>query len=502
MCPVHFETLGCKLNQIETESAASAFIRAGFPVDMEPVSAGQDSLVRGGALLCIVNTCTVTGKAEQKARRLVRLLLNIYPSACVLVTGCYAQLEKNEIEALGSRVRVLPGARKDSLVLLPQYLLEAGDRDICSLISEWGPVSADGKDACGGRAGDMKIPPAENVRSAVSGCVPQKKTRIAPAAEFSLTADTFLRHSRGAVKIQDGCNNSCSYCRIRLARGKSVSLPVAEVLERVRRIEAAGQREIVLTGVNLSQYSGDSGDGVPVGLDGLLRILLENTSSVSFRISSLYPERVDDALCRVLSHPRVRPHFHLSVQSGSDAVLAAMRRPYRAAAVYAAAERLRRVKDNPFLACDIISGFPGETDADFELTRRMCADIAFAGIHAFPFSPRPGTPAFSMKNRVPQRVAGERTAILGELARGNRVKYTASWTGRQVKAVIEKDSHGGSGAVFPVKAVTENYLHIIVDGTSDDARNVSFLNAGEEVSVIIAGPPVSENCDARAVLCG
>ncbi|MDR1747855.1 MAG: tRNA (N(6)-L-threonylcarbamoyladenosine(37)-C(2))-methylthiotransferase MtaB [Spirochaetaceae bacterium] len=482
MYTVHFETLGCKLNQIETESAARIFASAGAAVTMG-TAASREQPRKGEALspgtppgpaprifspvpfnrLCIVNTCTVTGKAEQKARRLVRALTSRWPGAAVIVTGCYAELEPAQIRSLGDRVAVVPGSVKDALAELPARLEAAGaagerflpPEEFFSLIESWTMETA------GVPSGD----------------------RASSQDRFALSADDFIRsdeihHSRASVKIQDGCGNRCTYCRIRLARGAPVSLPVEETVERVRSIERNGWHEAVLTGVNLSQYRGRfSSDGETADLAGLLRILLTGTEHIALRLSSLYPECVDENLASVIADRRIRPHFHLSIQSGSDSILAAMNRPYRTAQVYEAVSRLRRVKENPFIACDIIVGFPGETEADFQQTLNLCRELAFAWIHVFPFSPRPGTAAFTMKPVVPQRIARERVGILTGIARANRAVYGEYWNGRILRAIVE----GRDAASGKVCVLTENYLRLRVCGVPPE------LGRGSPVTLRVTG---------------
>lgn len=474
---IHFETLGCKLNQIETESLAHAFSEAGFGIDHGDGGAGEDAgvavEVASGAdgedlsealyrtvgiepatrhvELCVVNTCTVTGKAEQKARRLIRLLLRRYPAAPVLVTGCYAEVEGESIASIDPRVTAFPGTRKGELVDLPAWLVSR-----------------------------RLVHPEEPMALALSAFYAARREvgPELPSATFRLSTDDFFFHSRASIKIQDGCDNRCSYCRIRLARGKAVSLSPDEVLSRVKRIEDSGWGEVVLAGVNLSQYRSGGGDFA----DLLARILRE-TSRIAIRVSSLYPERIDEAILPMLAHARVRPHFHLSVQSGSDRILALMRRPYAAEAVVRAAERLRSIRENPFLACDIITGFPGETDGDFAETLALCERIGFAWIHAFPFSARPGTEAWDMRPRVPERVAGERLARLGELAAKGQREYADYWIGRELPAIVE----GGKAAGIMV--LTENYLTariaqpIFHDGVLPE-RGVP-LERGAQVRVVL-----------------
>ena len=423
MNTVHFETLGCKLNQAESEGAARAFVDAGFSVTMTPLTGAM----RDDVVLCVVNTCTVTAKAEQKARRIIRLLLAKCPACAVVVTGCYAQLDRREIMAIDVRICVLGGQRKGALAAVPALLRSAGDMTGVAL---------------------ARFLQAQFDDSGVQSVSP-----------FALTTDTFLHHSRASLKIQDGCNAACTYCRIRLARGTSVSLAVQDVLDRVVALERAGQAEVVITTVNIAQYRGAWRDGF-ADFATLLELMLAHTRTIGIRISSLYPEIVTERLARIIAHPRVRPHFHLSVQSGSDAVLARMKRPYRAEVVFAAVERLRRAKQRPFLACDIIAGFPGETDEDFTQTMVLLQKTAMTFVHAFPFSARPGTEAYAMRPMVPNAVAGVRVARLEAYSKAAKADYINAFVGAELAAVCESVRHApASSDTVIVHAVTDNFLH-------------------------------------------
>jgi threonylcarbamoyladenosine tRNA methylthiotransferase MtaB len=517
---VHFETLGCRLNQIESESAARFFADAGFVVDMESMTAAAP--VPENVVLSIINTCTVTGKAEQKARRLIRLLLRKMPHSCVLVTGCYAELEVEAIQAIDQRVCVLPGSRKDLLADIPlelkahldsvsgvaqieitPFLKKLVDRlcaekpkptNIKNRHSEddvHGHVSGEQGEGSKNEKKSLLVLAKPLKNKDLSGFTPMVASKEPSSSPvFRLATDTFFAHSRSSIKIQDGCNCECTYCRIHLARGRAVSLDVAEAVGRVQQLEEAGQQEVVLTGVNLSQYRGlyQGHNGKEyLNLAGLLQKILENTRSIRIRISSLYPESVDEDLCDVISHQRIQPYFHLSVQSGSDAILKAMRRPYRSTQVYRAVELLRQAKVNPFIACDIIAGFPGETDEDFALTQAMCQTCNFAWIHAFPFSPRPGTPAATMKGQVTQSVVGQRVKWLTSFAIQSKCSYISMWKGQVVSAITEHNrqdrknsfhlDHGQEGhkeggmEMEPhngnqqcTHAVTENFIHLELPG--------------------------------------
>ena len=433
MSDIRIETLGCRLNQIESEAAARFFIDAGFSVDMKGItsSSAEDLQTK----LCILNTCTVTQKAEQKARRIIRLQLKKYSNATVLVTGCYAQLNPSEIKAIDSRIAVLGGQIKSRIAEVPPLLKETK--------APFNPQAF-----------------AELINSKISS--PASEKQGFPEASFKLATSSFVAHSRASLKIQDGCNNNCSYCAIHIARGKSVSIPVETALERVRQLEERGNDEVVITTVNIGQYRAEY-NGEIFNFTKLLKFLLENTEKIAFRISSLYPEVVTDEFCQVIKNPRVRPHFHISVQSGSDSVLERMNRAYRRDAVINACKKLRQAKENPFLACDIITGFPGESDSDFADTMDLCNKCAFAWIHAFPYSERPGTPAALMKNKVPQSISGERAKKITDFAINSKINYVNQFVGKEMDAILEtvrrpvalRSSNGN----LIYHAVTENFIH-------------------------------------------
>jgi threonylcarbamoyladenosine tRNA methylthiotransferase MtaB len=277
---------------------------------------------------------------------------------------------------------------------------------------------------------------------------------------FLLYTPVFEKHSRASLKIQDGCNNSCSFCRVHLARGKSVSLDAKKILERVTELEKIGVNEVVLTGVNLSQYDCRV-NGKNFSFAELLEFLLHETQKIKFRISSFYPQHVTEKLCAVLRNERIQPFFHLSIQSGSEKILSLMNRPYKISQVENAVELLRGCKKNPFISCDIIAGFPGETEADFCRTKNLCEKNSFAWIHAFPFSPRKGTPAASMKNQVPERTKNGRVKWLTEKAVQGKISYIKNFSGETLEAVVEnlRDESKNSFGEFTFRAVTGNFLH-------------------------------------------
>ncbi len=440
---VGFHTFGCKLNQYETEALAEPFQERGFTV----VPASSE------AELYLINTCTVTTRADHKARALIRGLSRRRPGALIVVTGCGAELEADELAALGANVLVVAQNRKALLLELPRLLAEA-------------------------RAGGAGAGGAGSVQALLAGSLSRAARTPDP---FAFQARRLSFHTRAFLKIQDGCDSRCSYCRVPLARGASQALDADLVIARARELEALGHREIVITGVNISSYLCRD-----VDLSRLVKNLLSQTARVRLRLSSLEPERIGDGLLEAAVHPRVCSHFHIAVQSGSDTVLARMRRRYTSMRVMDAVSRLREVKADPFIAADILVGFPGETGEDFAGTRALVRQAGFSALHVFPFSPRPGTPAADFAGQVPERIRAQRAAELGALSRVLDGEYAARWIGRDVEVLLQKrrrlDSGGHTG-------VTSNYLKVRVEGLPPGlhggriarARIISAADTGSKV---------------------
>lgn len=448
MSEIRIETLGCRLNQIESEATARFFTDAGFSVSMEGLSASSET--DNETLVSIINTCTVTQKAEQKARRLIRLMLKKYPQAVLVVTGCYAQLAEKQISDIDKRICVIGGQMKSRLSELPSLLSEERKS------GNW----------------DSEVF-SEKIRKSLLS-TPQLKPGF-PENSFKLSATSFLSHSRASLKIQDGCNNNCAFCAIHIARGQSVSLDVQSAIERVKELEDKGHDEVVLTSVNIGQYRAEY-KGETYNFTELLALLLANTKKIHFRISSLYPDVVDEKFCRVISDERVQPHFHISVQSGSTEILKKMNRPYSTQSVSEACRMLNKAKKDPFIACDIITGFPGESDEDFEQTMQLCRECNFAWVHAFPYSERPGTAAAVMKNKVPQSVSGERAKAITEWAVAQKIQYVEKFINTEHYAVLETVKRplamaANKGGRFIYHAVTDNFIHCEIVSEQQLAAN-------------------------------
>ncbi len=395
-------TLGCRLNQCESEAIADSFSQEGFVIVGEHEAAD----------LYIVNTCTVTSKAEQKARRMIRKFAQNAPT---LATGCYAQVNEEELKALSDQVIVVPLEKKAHLLKLAKHLkvsLEAGF--------------------------DLK-----------SGCL---SFSDGEASVFDYDAASFSYHSRAYLKVQDGCDNECAYCRVHIARGKAVSLASETVVERALALESAGFSEIMLTGVNLTMY-----DHTNNGLGGLLEELLASLGEgIRLRLSSLEPDHIDQRLLEALKDPRMQPHFHIPVQSASNKVLQRVNRHYDIEELSAILDSLRVAKDDPFIAGDVITGLPGEGDEEFEETYRYFREQKFAQMHVFPFSPRPDTPLFKAKDRVPESVRDERAKRLRDLSDELFLEYRIRQGGKPTEVVLQ-NRKGGSWY-----GLSGNYLEVEV----------------------------------------
>lgn len=435
-------TLGCRLNQCESEAVAESFEKSGHEVLKQFDVGGRT------ADLVIVNTCTVTSKAEQKARRMIRLFAATCP---VLVTGCYAQMAANEIEGLAPNVVVLPLARKPELLKLPQFL---NGRLAFGGTHPGDPARFEGSSNEGFQRSLLEF-----LREFASLRIPFGENGF-KENRFDYAPSGFTYHCRSYLKVQDGCDNNCGYCRVHIARGPSSFLDADTAVKRALEIENHGYHEIVLTGVNLTMY-----DHNGRGLGGLMEKLLNNLGpDMRFRLSSMEPDNVDDLLLEQLADPRVQPHFHIPIQSASPKVMARINRNYSLEHLEYVVRRLREIKNDPFLACDIITGLPAEGDEEFEQTRRFLVDNGFAMMHVFPFSPRPNTPLEKARDKAPESVRDERAAILRALALEMNQHYLERQVGKPVEVILEENRNG------TWYGLTGNYMRMKADSVELDAK--------------------------------
>ncbi len=430
-------TLGCKLNQCESEAIAAAFKEEGFTI-VAPTEKAD---------LYIINTCTVTSKAEQKARRMIRKFAQEGNEPTLLITGCYAQLDAEPLQHIAQRVVVVSLDDKPSLLSLPAYLAAShiGQIDLYDALKEFA-----------------------------------KSEKGALFSPFDYEATSFTYHSRAFLKIQDGCDNSCGYCRVSIARGKARSLASQEVVRRTLELEEQGFHEVVLTGVNISAYQ----DGA-VDLSQLLSALLKATSNETrLRLSSLEPDRLSDALIEVCGSPKIQGHFHLPLQSGSPVVLERVNRYYSLSQVEDLIVKLRQVKDDPFIAADIITGLPGEGEEEFARSLEFYKRNEFSQFHVFPFSPRPQTPLYEAKDRVSESVRDERAKIVRDLSTVHYRRYKSRQIGRSLEAIVEQQQ---GNRWF---GLTGNYLKVALIGLPEGTKRGDLvkviIGAGENSSILSA----------------
>jgi threonylcarbamoyladenosine tRNA methylthiotransferase MtaB len=408
-------TLGCKVNQYETEYVREGFVRLGY----------REAEDGEAADLCIVNTCTVTADGDLKSRKVIRQLARQNPKARIVVMGCYATRAPDVVAELPNVVEVLTDKRK-----LPELLARFGSVDFSDGISSFGN-----------------------------------------------------RH-RAYVKVQDGCRMECSYCIVPKVRPVLVSRPVDEALDEVRRLARHGHREIVLTGIHLGHFGvdfADRGSGHrPIDLAQLVERILGVEEKFRLRISSIEAVEVTPQLLAVMAdHPdRVCPHLHVSMQSGSDAVLRRMRRRWASGRFLERCRSIRESLDQPALTTDVIVGFPGESETDFEATCRAVEEVGFSKLHVFRFSPRPGTPAADMPDQVPDRVKKQRAAQLGEIGRRLRRRFLKSLAGRRLEVLVESPVEASPGMLVGTSA---RYAPVELPGGEECLGQLVSVTAGPVV---------------------
>jgi threonylcarbamoyladenosine tRNA methylthiotransferase MtaB len=398
-------TLGCKINQYD-----SAVIQSRLGERHSFVSFDER------ADCYIINTCTVTDRADWEARQLVRRAKRTRADAKILVTGCYAQVNPEDVARVPGVDYVVGLNRLDDLLCF---------------------VESDGFVA-GNR---IAVSDVKQVRG-----VPVLGTTALP------------RHTRAFLKIQEGCNYSCTYCIIPAARGPSRSVPAREVLEQVRRLAQAGYIEIVLTGIHLGGYGQELSPRTD--LPSLLEMIVESGIMPRVRLSSLDPREVSDRLLKLMTASEVIcPHLHICAQSGNDEILKQMRRNYDTAYYRDLLARVRDCLPDAALGSDIIVGFPGETDDQFESSRQWFASLPLTYFHVFPYSERRSTVAASFPDRVPPRVKKERARQMRELGSKKKKEFYQSFLGRRVSVLVEEAVDKKTGWQ---RGFSRNYLHVLV----------------------------------------
>jgi len=416
----HVATLGCKLNQFDSAAIESRLASRGMARSEDP----------SRARVVVVNTCTVTSAADSQSRQAIRRIRRENPGCVLIVTGCYAQRD-------AAALRKIPGV--DAVVGLP------GEREIPEIVARLAP-GALAEPSCADRTGD-------------------------PLPFFSDRTRAFL-------KIQEGCDLRCSYCVIPSVRGGSRSVGPGAVARRVSLLVAAGHREIVFTGVNTGDYGKDLDP--PTTLAALLRLTCEAPGLGRLRLNSVEPRCVTEDLVEVMAiSGRIAPHLQVPLQSGSDPVLARMRRPYRARDYRRVLESIRKRIPGAGLGADVIVGFPGETEEDFRRTRDLIASSELNYLHVFSFTPRPGTPAAAMPGTPKGDVIRERNAELRALGADLSRRFRSSFLGRELEVLGLREILPGGR----VRGLSGNFIDVELEADAD-----SVVNRIVRARVIALGP--------------
>jgi threonylcarbamoyladenosine tRNA methylthiotransferase MtaB len=402
---VAIETLGCKLNQAESESLALRLVEMGYRL----VSPSES------AEIYILNTCTVTSTADRKSRYLLRLARRRNPHATIIAIGCYADRDAEGIDKLKCVDIILRNSEKENL-----------------------PELIEGK---------------------------RRQTSHG-------TYETDVLRTRSMIKIQEGCDHFCSYCIVPYVRGHERSLPSDKIVEEVNSRVSIGFKEIVLTGTKIGSYH--------PSLELLIKLILDRTDVQRIRLSSLQPKDITDGLLDLWNDARLCRHLHLPLQSGSDPVLARMNRPYNTSAYETAVKRIRKAIPQVSITTDIIVGFPGETDEEFEESYRFCQHMSFANLHVFSYSERPGTAAAAMPHQIGETAKKERSKKMLKLARDSAACFSEQFCGATMPVLWESEISKGAW-----DGLTDNYIRVtthssrslkneIIDARLSDSYNKSF----------------------------
>lgn len=426
MKKVAFHTLGCKLNFSETSEIGRQLEESGF--ERVPFGSHAD--------ITVIHTCSVTGSADRKTKQAIHKAIRVSPDSFIVAMGCYAQLNPDEIASWKGVDLVLGTNDKFDLIT---YLNDTRKKDhaevhSCEIIE------------------DQKFFPAHST----------------------------VERTRAFLKIQDGCDYPCTYCTIPKARGKSRNPEISSIVEQAKELADKGLREIVLTGVNIGDFGKSTGET----FTGLAKQLDEVNGILRFRISSIEPNLITDELIQfVAGSKRFAPHFHIPLQSGSDKILKLMKRRYLTGVF---ADRVLTIKARMPDACigaDVIAGFPGETDEDFDEVCRFINSIPLSYLHVFTYSERPGTPAAGMSGKIPNRIRDERSRALHIIGTRLKKEFCMSQIGQEKTVIFEQEKHDGTMTGF-----TDNYVEIHTNSKPEFLHHAGlvFLSGPENNGTIMA----------------
>ena len=440
-------TMGCKVNQYDTQSMRETLRRNGYTIVDDETSQQQ-------ADLYLINTCTVTNAADQKARQAIRRAVRQHPNAKVLVTGCYAESDREAIEEIPGVTFVFGNREKADF---QQYL------DV--LHTETSPGTR------------LETSPAEapHTLNPLLAIEPVQHDAVREHARFSKGVSDAGKRTRALIKVQDGCSAFCTYCIIPYVRGRMTSRPLNDIADEAHRIADSGIKEVVITGVHLGAYGVDTDREKDIA--DILAHIHDIEGIERIRFSSIEPMYFPDTLGeRMAALPKCMPHFHLPLQSGSDDVLRQMRRRYTTAEFAHLVENLRRVfGDDVGITTDIMVGFPGETDAHFETSCQFVKDIGFSQLHVFRYSPRKGTPAATYPDQVSPHVSAARSQAMIALGERLNIAFRQRMLGKQKEVLIEASREGKNKHLA---GFTDNYLRVLVDAPESAINQIQSVTLG------------------------
>ena len=473
----YVENFGCRATQADGAALERQFEERGLARASNPAQAS----------IVILNTCTVTAGADQDARAAIRRVRRQNPGAEIVVTGCYAQRAPEEISELPGVSLVVGNSHKHRLAEIALRETRPFERSrfdfvpVCDLT-------------------ENREPRSEN-SIFVSDIFAHTELLAAPVF------DAANERTRPNLKVQDGCDNRCSFCVIPYVRGQSRSLETRQIIREVNTLVESGYREVVISGINLGRWGrdldfrpqisdrdqtgasdgqGPRADAARETLPSLIRTILAETSLEKLRISSVEPmDWTDELISLVASSPRIAKHAHVPMQSGSDAVLRRMHRKYRPWHYREKIEKIRAAMPTAAIGADVMVGFPGETEAEFEATRRMIEDLPLTYLHVFTYSARPGTPAAEMPNQVPVPLARERNHVLRELAAQKKLVFMCGFIGKVVEALTLNVVGHDDGGEF-TEALTDNYLKLRLRGRHE-ANRWMCANISDEFAGALVG---------------
>ncbi|RLD42808.1 MAG: tRNA (N(6)-L-threonylcarbamoyladenosine(37)-C(2))-methylthiotransferase MtaB [Bacteroidetes bacterium] len=393
---IAFKTLGCRLNLFETDAIASAFSKKDFQI----VDFDQSADVY------VINTCTVTNQSDSRSRKVIKQTQRINKNALTIVTGCMATNYKEQLQQ---------------------------NKDIDYVVDN-----------------DHKTSVLSVVESHYRGEIVNPDQFEKDLFDYAAADETF--HTRSLIKIQDGCDNFCTFCIIPKVRGRASSRPAAEIFENIKKVVEFGFKEVVLTGVNLGRYNYED-----YNFEKLVEEILDIPGDFRVRISSIEPDGYSESFFRLFAHPKLTPHMHICLQSGSEDILLKMRRMYTAQLFEEMAGKLKASRPGFNLTTDIIVGFPGETENDFQQTLELSKRIGFGHIHTFKYSVRKGTRAERMADQIPDKVKSSRSETIRQLAEKMKLDYRKTFVGKKQKVLIEKIDNDGFAIGFG-----DHYIPVII----------------------------------------